>query len=213
MPAARWRAPLAGTFRRPATARGIAKTVSTWDLQPSLCRFPARAHDIGRLLLHRSHRRLHEFRLQPDAFDWRFRLRELAGMIAKRRNVGLDCIECLPHELKPSNHRTIELADIVLREIAQLGKLRTGFIRHTVSSGLNTRARTSSVFPIVPPPTMGAASRIFQYRLANFSIGRAYGDSSGPVFSGCLRASELHPGRKTVPRDAAFAHARDSASG
>src|SRR5450631_4603488 len=143
----------------------------------SLRCFLAGAHHVCRLLLHRSHRRLDEFRLQPDAFDRRFRLRELAGVIAKRRNVCLGCIERLSRELKPSSHRTIELADIVMREIAQLGQLRTGFIRHTVSSGLNTHARTSSVFPIVPPTTMDAGNRVFQYRLANFSIGRAYGDS------------------------------------
>jgi hypothetical protein len=46
-------------------------------------------------------------------------------VIAKRGNVGLGSIERLSRELKPSSHRTIELADVVLREIAQLGKLRT----------------------------------------------------------------------------------------
>src|SRR5260370_29942934 len=193
---------------------GGRRCFSTGPTGPrSLRRFLAGAHHVRRLLLHRSHRRLHEFHLQPDTFDRRFRLRELAGVIAKRRDVSLGGVECLSRELKPSGHRTIELADIVMREIAQVGKPRTGFIRHTVSSGLNTHARTSSAFPIVPPPTMGAASRVFQYRLANFSIGKAYGDSSGPVFPGCLRASELHPGRKTVPRDAAFALTRDPASG
>ena len=90
--------------------------------------------------------RSYRFRLQPDAFDWRFRLRELTNMIAKRCNVGLGGIERLSHELKPSSHRTIELACIVMREIAQLGKLPAGFIRHTVSSGLNTHARTTSAF-------------------------------------------------------------------
>src|SRR5260370_21670880 len=182
-------------MRRRAMARSISwdlsaacfsapyrKTVSTWGLPPSLCRFPARAHDIGRLLLHRSHRRLHEFRLQPDAFDWRFRLRELAGVIAKRRDVSLGGVECLSRELEPSNHCTIELADIVMCEISQLGKLRTGFIRHTVSSGLNTQARTSSVFPIVPPTTMAAGSHVFQYRLANFSLPISYPASSSPAY-------------------------------
>jgi hypothetical protein len=115
-------------------------------------------------------------------------------MIVKRRSVGLGCIERLSRELKPSSRRTVELADIVLREIAQLGKLRTGFIRHTVSSALNTHARTSSVFPIVPPRTMSAGNHVFQYLLANFSIGRAYGDPSGPVFPGRVRAFKLYAG-------------------
>jgi hypothetical protein len=110
------------------------KTASTWGLPPSLCRFPARAHEIRRLLLHRSHRRLHEFRLQPDAFDRRFRLRELAGVIAKRRDVSLGGVECFSRKLEPSNQRTIELADIVMRKIAQLGKLRTGFWETLVAS-------------------------------------------------------------------------------
>src|ERR1700704_2074897 len=70
-----------------------------------------------------------------------------------------------------------------------------------------------TLFLIDPPTIMAAGSRVFQYRLANFSIGRAYGDSSGPVFPGRVRAFELHPGRQAVPRDAAFAHASDPASG
>ena len=50
-----------------------------------------------------------------------FRLRELAGVIAKRRDVSLGGAECFSRELEPSNRCTIELADIVMRKIAQLG--------------------------------------------------------------------------------------------
>src|SRR5579864_4117829 len=60
--AARWRAPSAGPFWSPATARLPEDGV---DLGPtgsrSLRRFLAGAHHVHRLLLHRSHRRLHEF--------------------------------------------------------------------------------------------------------------------------------------------------------
>jgi hypothetical protein len=54
--------------------------------------------------------------------------RELAGVIAKRRDVSFGGVECLSRELEPSSHRTIQLANILMREIAQLGKLCTRFI-------------------------------------------------------------------------------------
>ena len=71
-----------GPFSR-LLKRPIARRCRPGPLSPLLCRFPTRAQDIGRLFLHRSHRRLHEFRLQPDAFDPRVRPRELAGVFAK----------------------------------------------------------------------------------------------------------------------------------